>query len=219
MNIFNDGVVPVMIDIETTDVAHTSRILSIAMVNIITGHKFYGIADAEFGLNEGRTTSASTMRWWKDRELVPQEAYDEAWSGTAPLGLVLLRAKEWMKKQAGYNNLFIVANPSTFDCIIVDNAVAQCKLTQPELELTSMWRPTNVGDLKHTLRLAWGVHRAPLIEEIMESLGHKNELAHGALADAEYQTKCYYEALRALDRHDGIIEPHVLDSIPATIIR
>lgn len=218
MNIFNDKKVPIQIDIESTDTNITTRILSVGVVNMQTGSKGYFKIHPSGGLNEARTTSKSTMWWWKNRSKVPQEAYDEAWSGTLHLQDALKEMKTWLKEQGTYKDLWVISNPSTFDCVIIDDAIRQAKEMYPHMELKKLWEPTHVSDYKGIARMAWGFHKNELIAEHMKGLGHVNELAHGALEDAVYQTKVCYEAWKELGREDGIIEPHVLDSIPTYTI-
>lgn len=184
-NILNK-IVPISIDIETASTEKNAVILSIGVYNIRTGDTAYIKIHPNNSLNCTRHTSKATMAWWNNK--ASQEAKAEAFSGTVPLDNALRRLKEWLTAQGNYNDIHMFANPSDFDCVIIEDAVKQAKGTGIDLKLG--WRPTNVHSFKTITLNHWGVVKAEHVAETAERLGVAvNDHAHTALEDAIYQGK------------------------------
>ena len=114
----------IMIDFETLDNKPTSKVLSVSMVYFCrkTG-KIGDFMQMRFsstaGLNRDRTTSQSTLDWWKEQ---PQEVFANQMSGTDYLDDLL---KEFERFYDGEAKLW--GNGSIFDLGILDNIINQSK--------------------------------------------------------------------------------------------
>jgi len=188
------GIVPIQIDIETADIRTTGKILSLGAVNMNTGAKSYWKFDPHVGMNADRTVAKGTMYWWENK--VDPETRDEAWGGEETMEVVLPKIKQWFKKQGVFRDIHVFANPSTFDCLFIEDAIQQLNLIGGDIG--KMWMSTNVHNYKTFTRLAWGVHKVDDVSEIMRELGYHNKHAHSAIADAVYQTEVLYEACKKL---------------------
>src|SRR5690606_8612629 len=123
-NMFDKKYTDIMIDIETTDVIPTAGILSIAAVpfEIWSGkvHKspFYTTLDIQSQLDNGRTMSFETMKWWAYQD---KEVRREAFSGLMLLHHRLADLKLYINDYCD-ENVRVWANSPAFDLTILKNA-------------------------------------------------------------------------------------------------
>jgi hypothetical protein len=175
----------IMVDIETTDTAVTSRILSIGAVTFKlfapmhlpsalsdvynNGHQFYAIASETSQLN--RTVSPSTMAWWDTQ---PAEVRDEAFSGTARLEDVLIDFGLWVASIEGDKLLW--CKGTDFDFPIVENAMDSYHIKHP-------WTFRQLRDCRTAFSMFPQVTTEP------------NATPHNALADALHQARKLHKVL------------------------
>src|SRR4051812_25387336 len=88
----------VMIDTETLDTKPTAVILSIGACRFneldIDSNGFYRAITIESNMDEGRTISASTLRWWMKQEPAAQAVMHDP--AAVPLSQALDEFREWM---------------------------------------------------------------------------------------------------------------------------
>lgn len=116
----------VMTDLETLDTAVTGVILSIGACKFnadeIGNEGFYRKITIESNLEEGRTISPSTLRWWMQQSDAAREAAFSA-PGAIPLGQALDEFREWLgTDKISTENMRPWGNGSDFDIAMLAHA-------------------------------------------------------------------------------------------------
>ncbi len=154
-----------MVDLETTDTAQTSCVLSIGIVEFDskTGEMFnkhYYKFDAD---TQERTSSKDTLDWWDKQD---QDIRAEAFSGTNSLEEFLrLDLVEIIGREDK-----VWGNGATFDISILENACQQYDTPIP-------WSFWNTRDVRTVVDLASG----------LASRGKAPKKLHDPVVDCEYQ--------------------------------
>jgi exodeoxyribonuclease VIII len=166
MNRFND----VMIDLETLNTTPDSVILVIAAVKFSRRGKelskdlpfFYKKVTIQSCLDKGLTISKDTQDWWdKQDPEIRKEAFGEP---RVDLKTALVDFKKWIGKEE-----YIWSHGSSFDIVILNEALRRCGLKSP-------WKFWNHRDTRTLFDVA-GIKNSDLPQ------GDK----HNALADCHRQ--------------------------------
>lgn len=128
-----------MLDIETLDTKVTTVIPSIGIVhfNPFTKEVYdkfqWNINDLQKQLNDGRTISISTMRWWMKQEKEAQEKTFNNKYGITLIG-ALIELKNFCiskSKDPDCKDIIFWGNGNTFDNAIIRNACEQYGVQYP----------------------------------------------------------------------------------------
>lgn len=116
----------VMIDLETLDTAVTGVILSIGAckfdANEIANDGFYRKISIESNLDEGRTISASTLRFWMDQPDAARKAVFDP-EGAVSLDQALTEFREWLgTDRIATDNMRPWGNGADFDIAMLAHA-------------------------------------------------------------------------------------------------
>ena len=120
-----------MVDIETLDTEITAVILSIAAV--VFDPRGIEPETSQFSMTiehtkQGeRTTSQSTIDWWKQQDPI---AYETAFGGTTPLNMVLSEFAWWINRLQPTCTRIWAKSPD-FDCSILRHACVQQNIIWP----------------------------------------------------------------------------------------
>lgn len=125
--------VHIMLDLETTALTPDAGIIGIGAYRMfapsIQRSEFKQLISVEDNEKIGRSIGKETMIWWdkQDREL-----RDEMFSSTMRLSAALDSYQIWVEDQCSdLNNVFIWANGSEFDNVIIKHAFEQCHNSYP----------------------------------------------------------------------------------------
>lgn len=165
----------VMIDIETLDTASTAVVVSIGM----SFDSEDGIKSMQWNLaigdqvKHGRTIGADTVDWWLKQDKTVWAANREGEMQPAQALRLFSDALFDLYRQNG-DKLEIWANGITFDCVILESL---CKTYAVPLP----WKYWELRDARtiYALGKQLGV----------DSYQRKDNMAHGAWQDAEYQLR------------------------------
>lgn len=167
----------VMIDIETFDLKPTAVVLSIGAVqfNPFTdelGEEFYHRFNIDAQINEGRTVSGSTIRWWLRQD---DGARREILKDPEPLVLGLLNFKTWLPKDV------VIWSHGSFDINVLEHCFSY----------NNPWHYRNVRDARTLLTTL-----SDLEIEVKQpdDVGTK----HNALDDAVFQARSVQNIYKAL---------------------
>ena len=171
-----------MMDLETTGTKPGCPILSIGAVSFTledgVQEKFYEKIRIETCFTAGLSSSKSTLDWWLTQ---PDEARDEAFSGTRDLTQVLQEFTFWLALVGAEENW---ANGIDFDFPILSHAYIAVGLLPP-------WKYNSLRDYR-TL--------SKLFPEIKPP--YDNPLKHSAISDSIYQAEHLIEILEEIKRND-----------------
>lgn len=173
--------VDLMIDLETLDTTSSSVILSIGAVFFdpfkgLLGDKFYTRVDIEEQMAQGRTISASTLKWWLQQS---QEAIQAAFFSEQSLPI-----KQALKEFIvfiGTKQIRPWGNGAMFDVAIMENCY---KMYLPNY---SPWQFYSVRDFRTLNNLFDRESQKAELEAI--GLTEFFSGKHNALADATYQAE------------------------------
>lgn len=119
----------VMIDLETLDTAVTGVILSIGACRFdadgIADDGFYRRVTIESNMAEGRTISASTLRWWMEQSDAARQAAFST-KDSVPLEQALDEFREWLgTDKISRENMRVHGNGADFDIAMLAHAYGQ----------------------------------------------------------------------------------------------
>lgn len=164
----------VMIDLETLDTLSTGVILSIGAVKFnetnISDDAFYRVITVESNLAEGRTISASTLRWWMSDKVDPAARAVFNAPNQVTLDLALAELHTWFGTNYEADHIKAWGNGADFDISMLAHAYG--------LQGTP-WRFYNVRCFR-TLKSSDAARDVPKPE---------NKGAHNALYDALAQAQ------------------------------
>jgi hypothetical protein len=160
-----------MVDIESLDITPTTIILSIGAVlftqnDVRSEHTFYRELDVDIQKDLERTSSPSTIQFWKEQEAKGMRCPN---NGMEPLGVVLEDFSTFYKH---FKCKTIWANGITFDISALENAYRYVGIPIP-------WKYNQMRDARTLYRLF------PESKTILEQNTHY----HNALADATFQAQ------------------------------
>lgn len=119
-----------MFDLETLDTVLNSVILSVGAVAYDSTERrvlstFYTLINTEDQMRLGRSTSPRTLEWWEDQELAARKVLDEAASDHTTLRNGLRAVRQFVESVGDPEEVFVWANPSSFDISLLDHAYQQ----------------------------------------------------------------------------------------------
>lgn len=165
----------VSLDLETLDTCGRATILAIAGVAVteqdgeftLPHPHFYRVCNTDS--QNKRTTSRSTVNWWRRQSKEARHVFDEARTA-APLAHVLLDFCDWIRNLPG--EVHIWGNGSVFDVGILADAMWELMIREP-------WDFRNIRDLRTLADIA----RRYGFSTVLPDVGTH----HNALDDALYQ--------------------------------
>jgi hypothetical protein len=188
----DSGKLGLMLDIESLDLGPRSVILQVGAIA-------YPLDDPETEQRRidqylpvqpqialGRTFSWSTMRWWMGQDDKARSRFVDNDGNDMDELTAIVRSIH--KKIAdviagvGRQNIEVWAKGPQFDIVNLETLFADCGLTTP-------WLYDSVMDLRTLMRLA-DVHT--------ENVDKSGIVEHVAVSDAQFQIRCYAEAMRQL---------------------
>jgi len=162
----------VMIDLETLDTLSHGVILSIGAVKFneknIDDAAFYRVVTVQSNLDEHRTISESTLRWWMDQDAQAKAVFSH--KERVPLGDALDELRAWGGSPLDWEHTQVWGNGSDFDCAMLAHAYGQ---------QGTPWKFWNV-------RCFRTIKSMPSAKAVPKPA---NPAAHNALADALFQAK------------------------------
>lgn len=167
-----------MIDFETLDVIPKAVVISLGACFFdiekgTLGGTFYLPFEIETQMKEGRTISASTLKWWMSQEDAAKKVFHEQAQDTAD---TLNRFVLWVKSNCpNSRKLKIWGNGSTFDVSIIEDLFRDYEIKAP-------WSYSSVMDLRTFRRFVAN-------GEKIENSGVKHNALDDAKAQAEFVIK------------------------------
>ena len=114
----------VMIDLETLDTLPHAVILSIGAVKFneknIDDSAFYRVVTIQSNLDEHRTISPSTLRWWLDQDAKAKAVFDH--KEQVSLEDALNELRDWGGSPLDWEHMKVWGNGSDFDCAMLAHA-------------------------------------------------------------------------------------------------
>jgi hypothetical protein len=163
----------IMIDLETLDTEPTSVIISVGACLFDIEKKtipstFYMAAEIQEQMNQGRTMSADTIKFWMNQNAAAQHVFNEK---AKPMAEVLKTFVFWLNSVGNKKDRKVWGNGSTFDISIMENLFTMYKIEKP-------WSYNAVMDLRTFKRFVGKGEQIP-----------KPLIPHNALEDAKTQAQ------------------------------
>lgn len=174
----------IMIDLETLGTGVDAVFIAIGAIYFDPdtgelGDEFYENIDWQSSLNQGRTMTADTIKWWFQQS-------NEARRAVVKNGAPLIRVLKTFDHFCG-NYPMVWGNGSTFDISILEHAYTQLNREVP-------WKFWNIRDVRTIKDLGK--------KKVDEAIFKMEGIAHNALDDAKHQAKYVSILWQAIKKED-----------------